>query len=158
MSPQTIHAGRHIRTWSGMGTLVFSALHCRDFSFFYFLFFACTKNANKRISYFFLLRCFLRTFFIYVRLFALCVFVLFRASLWVRNLFVKNTNKKFKSALITLFILLLTLWKKRLWPGCFPVNFAKFLRRPFLTERFWWLLLLSIRSYTKCKMTFAFGI
>ena len=28
----------------------------------------------------------------------------------------------------------LTLLKKRLWHRCFPVNFAKFLRPPFLTE------------------------
>ena len=27
-----------------------------------------------------------------------------------------------------------TLLKKRLWHRCFPVNFAKFLRTPFLTE------------------------
>ena len=27
-----------------------------------------------------------------------------------------------------------TLLKKRLWHRCFPVNFAKFLRIPFLTE------------------------
>ena len=25
-------------------------------------------------------------------------------------------------------------WKKRLWHRCFPVNFAKFLRTPFVTE------------------------
>ena len=34
-----------------------------------------------------------------------------------------------------------TLLKKRLWHRCFPVNFAKFLRTPFLTEHLWWLLL-----------------
>ena len=28
-----------------------------------------------------------------------------------------------------------------LWRSCFPVNFAKFLRTPFLTEHLWWLLL-----------------
>ena len=28
----------------------------------------------------------------------------------------------------------------RLWCRCFPVNFAKFLRTPFLTEHLWWLL------------------
>ena len=27
-----------------------------------------------------------------------------------------------------------------LGPRCFPVNFAKFLRTPFLTEHLWWLL------------------
>ena len=34
-----------------------------------------------------------------------------------------------------------TLLKKRLWLRCFPVNFAKLLRTPFLTEHLWWLLL-----------------
>ena len=33
-----------------------------------------------------------------------------------------------------------TLLKKRFWHRCFPVNFAKFLRTPFLTEYFRWLL------------------
>ena len=32
-----------------------------------------------------------------------------------------------------------TLFKK-LWCRCFPVNFAKFLRKLFLTEHPWWLL------------------
>ena len=36
---------------------------------------------------------------------------------------------------------LATLLKKRLWHRCFPVNFAKFLRTPFLTEHLWWLLM-----------------
>ena len=36
---------------------------------------------------------------------------------------------------------LTTLLKKRLLHSCFPVNFAKFLRTPFLTEHLWWLLL-----------------
>ena len=31
--------------------------------------------------------------------------------------------------------------KKRLWHRCFPVNFAKFRRTPFLTEHLRWLLL-----------------
>ena len=34
-----------------------------------------------------------------------------------------------------------TLFKKRLWRRCFPVNFAKFLRTPFLIEHLWWLFL-----------------
>ena len=34
-----------------------------------------------------------------------------------------------------------TLLKKRLWHRCFPVNFAKFLRTPFIMEHLWWLLL-----------------
>ena len=32
-------------------------------------------------------------------------------------------------------------FKKRLWHRCFPVNFGKFLRTPFLIEQFRWLLL-----------------
>ena len=34
-----------------------------------------------------------------------------------------------------------TLLKKRLWHRCFPVNFTKFLRTPFIIEQLWWLLL-----------------
>ena len=34
-----------------------------------------------------------------------------------------------------------TLLKKRLWHRCFPVNFAKFLRKPFLKEHLRWLFL-----------------
>ena len=32
------------------------------------------------------------------------------------------------------------LLKKRLWHRCFPVNFAIFLRTPFIIEHLWWLL------------------
>ena len=35
-----------------------------------------------------------------------------------------------------------TLFKKRLWHRCFPVNFVKFLRTTFIIEHLWWLLLL----------------
>ena len=34
-----------------------------------------------------------------------------------------------------------TLLKKRLWHRCYPVNFVKFLRTPFIIEHLWWLLL-----------------
>ena len=34
-----------------------------------------------------------------------------------------------------------TLLKQRLWHLCFPVNFAKLLRTPFLTEHLRWLRL-----------------
>ena len=39
-----------------------------------------------------------------------------------------------------------TLLKRRLWHSCFPVNFVKFLRIPFLTENLRWLLLKKHRS------------
>ena len=35
--------------------------------------------------------------------------------------------------------------KKRLWYRCFPVNFAKFLRTPFVTEHLWWLFLIHLK-------------
>ena len=110
----------------------FSTLHCRDFSFFLFsIFFLRThkkhKNVNKRISYYFPLRSFLSTFFIFVRLqrfvhllssvFVLFVFsvvlvllmffVFFCVFLYVRKPFLKK--KGFKTSLITSFILLLLL-------------------------------------------------
>ena len=34
-----------------------------------------------------------------------------------------------------------TLLKKRLLHSCFFVNFAKFLKAPFVTEHIWWLVL-----------------
>ena len=95
------------------------------------------KNANKRISYFFPLGCFLSAFlflFAYLRFVLLlgCVFVLFCVFLLfvlfgafvafccflmlfgVCEIFLlkkKKNNKEFKTALITSFILLLTLRK-----------------------------------------------
>ena len=57
-----------------------------------------------------------------------------------------------------------TLLKKRLWHRCFPMNFAKFLGTPILTERLWWLLLWCVVTYfTKhedcnlCKFNFKFS-
>ena len=38
-----------------------------------------------------------------------------------------------------------TLLKKRLWDRCFPVNFDKFLRTPFLKEHLRWLLLIAVQ-------------
>ena len=42
-------------------------------------------------------------------------------------------------------LLLATLLKKRLWHRCFPVNFLKFLRTPFLQNTSEWLLLKKIQ-------------
>ena len=50
-----------------------------------------------------------------------------------------------------------TLFKKRLWHRCFHVNFAKFLRTPFLTEHFWWLLL-YLRRRNFCKYVKIFSL
>ena len=116
-----------------MGTSVFSTLPYRDFSLFSIFFFLFSflrahkkhKNTNKRISDFFPLRSFLCAFFIFVRLqrFTLLLgllFVLlcfwcfwyFWCVLCVQNLFIK---KKFKIALRTLFILLLSLFINSLY-------------------------------------------
>ena len=43
-----------------------------------------------------------------------------------------------------------TLFKKRLWHRCFPVNFAKFLWTPFVTEHLWWLLLTTVNISDVC--------
>ena len=37
-----------------------------------------------------------------------------------------------------------TFFKKRLWNRCFPVNFAKFLKTPFLQNTSGWLLLVFV--------------
>ena len=46
-----------------------------------------------------------------------------------------------------------SLLKKRLWHGCFPVNFANFLGTPLLTEQLWWLLLYLRTGGTKLQET-----
>ena len=47
--------------------------------------------------------------------------------------------------------------KKGLWHRCFPVNFTKFLRTPFLTEHIRWLFLqcASERAHYQCITTFS---
>ena len=40
------------------------------------------------------------------------------------------------------------LLKKRLCHRCFPVNFAKFLITPFLTEHLQWLLLTFLQTFS----------
>ena len=44
-----------------------------------------------------------------------------------------------------------TLLKKRLWHRCFPVNFAKVLRTPFLTEQDRWLLVEKEQKWIICR-------
>ena len=43
-----------------------------------------------------------------------------------------------------------SLWRKRIWHWCFPVNFEKFLRAPFLQNTSGWLLL-SIKKLHESK-------
>ena len=43
--------------------------------------------------------------------------------------------------------------KMRLWHRCFPVNFAKLLRTPFLTEHLRWLLLFFLFSFSVINVT-----
>ena len=40
-----------------------------------------------------------------------------------------------------------TLFKRKLWRRCFPVNFATFLRAPFSIAQLRWLLLEIIKKY-----------
>ena len=40
-----------------------------------------------------------------------------------------------------------TLLKKKFWHRCFPVNFAKILRTPFLTDHLRWLLLYLVYTH-----------
>ena len=47
--------------------------------------------------------------------------------------------------------------KKRYWHKCFHVNFAKFLRTPFLAEHLWWLLPGSVFTTSQTLLTECFG-
>ena len=45
-----------------------------------------------------------------------------------------------------------TLLRNRIWHRCFPVNFEKFLRTPFLTEHLLWLLVhVSREPFSQCQ-------
>ena len=59
----------------------------------------------------------------------------------VLRIFAKFTGKHLYQSVFFNKIagLSLQLYEKRDSDTCFPVNFAKFLRTPFLTERLWWL-------------------
>ena len=65
----------------------------------------------------------------------------------VKKVFLKNSQNSQENTCVRDFLNKVTslwpatLFKKRLSHRSFPVNFAKFLRRPFFTEHLWWLLL-----------------
>ena len=61
--------------------------------------------------------------------------------LWARVSFLVNCRPKAWNFIKKETLRPATLLKKRLWYRCFPVNFAEFLRTPFLTEYIRWLLL-----------------
>ena len=67
----------------------------------------------------------------------------------LRN-FAKFTGKHLRQSLLfnkVASLRLATLLKKKLWHRSFPVNFAKILRTPFLTEHLWWLLLYEVNAW-----------
>ena len=57
-----------------------------------------------------------------------------KVFLQISNISQENTCARVSFLMLTLIS---TLLKKRLWYRCFSVNFAKFLRTPFLTEHLW---------------------
>ena len=65
----------------------------------------------------------------------------------LRN-FAKFTGKHLCQSVFFNKVAPATLLKKRLWHRSFPVNFAKFLRTPFLTEHIRWLLLLLANFFS----------
>ena len=78
------------------------------------------------------------------RMESLCPSVWFRSSrpeVFCKKMFLKISQSSQENTCARVSFLI-TLLKKRLWHRCFPVNFVKFLRTPFLTELLRWLLLL----------------
>ena len=64
--------------------------------------------------------------------------------------FTKFTGKHLCHSLFfnkVLGLRLATLFKKRLWHRCFPVNFVKFLKTTFYIEHPWWLLFPRLSLY-----------
>ena len=75
------------------------------------------------------------------KLLKLAASVIFPASIWFCLKFVKGSRCARPA----------TLLKKSLWHRCFPVNFAKFLRTPFLQNTSGRLLLIFIKINEEIK-------
>ena len=84
---------------------------------------------------------------------------------YMMGIFTSSRSEVFcKKGIITCFVKFTghrpaTLLKKRLWHSCFPVNYAKFLRTPFLTEHLRWLLLTlqsQQGSFLRCQFFYSF--
>ena len=67
----------------------------------------------------------------------------------VKNVFleISQNSQEYTCARVSFLI------KLQDWGLCFPVNFAKFLRTPFLKEHLWWLLLWNLWT-TLLKMSY----
>ena len=75
-----------------------------------------------------------------------------RGVLWKKLFLEISQNWQENTGVRASFLIKLQAWpatllKKRLWHRCFPVNFVKFLRTPFLTEYLQWLLLVTIHAF-----------
>ena len=64
-----------------------------------------------------------------------------RCSLEKVFLEISQNSQENTCAIVFAGLRLATLLKKKFWHRCFPVDFAKFLRTPFVIEHLWWLLL-----------------
>ena len=77
------------------------------------------------------------------------------SKMFSRNTFIKKNTKSTFSRKMSISGLkygdFSNLLKKRLWHRCFPVNFAKFLKTPFLKEHPQWLLQ-SVIKYNICHV------
>ena len=62
----------------------------------------------------------------------------------LKKVFLEISQKSQENTRERVSFLIATLLEKRLWHRYFPVNFAKFLGTPFLTEHLRWLLLYKI--------------
>ena len=87
-----------------------------------------------------------------------------RPKVFCKRCIIKNLqNSRKKSVSESLFnkaadLQPATLLKERLWHMCFPVNFAKFLRTPSLTEHLLWLLLALAINGPKHMKALVFSI
>ena len=75
-----------------------------------------------------------------------CIWTFYRTSLMIFcEIFNHETTVNISQLPFSHTVLPGRCWvKKSLWHRCFPVNFAKFLKTPFFTERVRWLLLYFI--------------
>ena len=83
----------------------------------------------------------IKTYFLSIIKFFFVIFLWVSAEALARRFSLKRCSSDRISFLKSYRLRPSTLLKKRLWYRCFPENFPKFLRTPFLTEHAQWLLL-----------------
>ena len=82
--------------------------------------------------------------------------------LFLKNLYLvtclSSTINRLSPEAATGGVLYATLLKRRLWQRCFPVNFVKFLRKPFFTQHIWATAFILCKNQAPQESSLLYGV